>query len=476
MVTPCVLRETPDVVTRAEEAELLPAHQTKRRRFLGRDVASRSATSRSTADPLALSLIPGPPRTLSRCAPATTRLRAFPVRLSAMTFRVRLVSATTSAAQLGLGARGSGPRSAPQRLADLEARRQRGDAHLRSAQSGTEELAPPRVPFVEDDDGTRACCHRVCDLRAEEAGTALEEGDRATGEAGEVGRFAAARGRVGPRARDEQVDRDHLGLDPAGARIGERRVVAVGTEAPVGRSGRPQERGRPVDDVRKRELLQADGVSGPAHAGRDVARGSVVAGVPGRTVPAVAIGDSLKRSQVLADGRGGHTRPGLRRLERRPGGRRRCSSDARARAPTTATRRAVRCTHSETFSERVSRACRTSPTRRRVPLRARSTRAPSSPSAGPCPPPSRRRRTPMPPRIRRRATRSARRRRRRRTRCRPTRVVASSPEVRRRLRVDPMRADPHEDVAGQGDEEERPVAEPQQPRVAACEGEWRSRR
>jgi hypothetical protein len=49
---------------------------------------SSSAISSSAAEPLPLSLMPGPSTTESRCAPTTSTLSASPLGVSAVTFHV----------------------------------------------------------------------------------------------------------------------------------------------------------------------------------------------------------------------------------------------------------------------------------------------------------------------------------------------------------------------------------------------------
>ncbi len=90
-----------------------------------------------------------------------------------------------------------------------------------------ERLAVGRVALVEDDHGAGAGGLRVVGLQGEAAPAALDEGDRAGGEAGEVvrarrvgdergadgglGERAVAPARVGPRRRQVDVDRDDGG-------------------------------------------------------------------------------------------------------------------------------------------------------------------------------------------------------------------------------------------------------------------------
>jgi hypothetical protein len=67
-------------------------HHAKRTVFCGWTWAICNATSRSAALPEPLSLIPGPARTESRCAPAITTLLSSPVFVSASTLNVVLIS------------------------------------------------------------------------------------------------------------------------------------------------------------------------------------------------------------------------------------------------------------------------------------------------------------------------------------------------------------------------------------------------
>ena len=61
-------------------------HHARRTVFCGLTFAICSAISRSAADPLPLSLMPGPACTESRCAPAMTTLSSLTPGSSAMTF------------------------------------------------------------------------------------------------------------------------------------------------------------------------------------------------------------------------------------------------------------------------------------------------------------------------------------------------------------------------------------------------------
>ncbi len=72
-------------------------HQAKRSVFCGLSLAICSATSSRAAEPLPLSLMPGPACTESRCAPAITTLLLLVPRSSAITFTCgRLSGGSTS--------------------------------------------------------------------------------------------------------------------------------------------------------------------------------------------------------------------------------------------------------------------------------------------------------------------------------------------------------------------------------------------
>ena len=67
-------------------------HQANRTRLAWLKLAICSAISRMVAEPLPLSLMPGPASTLSRCAPTTTTLPGSPFLVSARMLTVRRIS------------------------------------------------------------------------------------------------------------------------------------------------------------------------------------------------------------------------------------------------------------------------------------------------------------------------------------------------------------------------------------------------
>ena len=177
----------------------------------------------------------------------------------------------------------------------------------RGRDAGQRTRAIGRVALVEDDHGAGAGGLRVVGLQGEAAPATLDEGDRPGGEAGEVvhtrrvgdergptsglGVRAVAAARVGPRRRQVDVDRDHVG-----GHVTERRPVNPSVV---------------VRGLYRRELLQLGDalLEGERHdldvpAGRRHRLDDVVDAcrVPGRLVDtgtAVGVGDRLKGRLVL---------------------------------------------------------------------------------------------------------------------------------------------------------------------------------
>jgi hypothetical protein len=135
---------------------------------------------------------------------------------------------------------------AGQPAGDLEAGRQHRDGDAGAAERPGRHLGAAGLALVEDHRGGGPGPLGVVDLGAEGAGAALERSDRAPGEAGGVGRLAAAGGAVGARARGEpQVDEVERGGDVAAAGELEGAPVAAGLR---GDAGQLQHRAAPFPE------------------------------------------------------------------------------------------------------------------------------------------------------------------------------------------------------------------------------------
>ena len=212
-----------EVVARPQQAQLLAAPPGEADRGRGLVPASWRASSRTVAEPLALSFMPGPALTLSRWAPTITT-RSPPPASSATTLLVgrRWDSTSTRTTPAGV-------------VAGELAGHLLGDRQHRDRDPWTPERPGDHrgLARVVDDRRGRPGPLGVVGLDPERAGAALQHGDGAAREPGEVGRLAAA-GRGGG-ARGE-VDGPGRGGDVAVAREGEREEVLLGQEA----SGAPE--------------------------------------------------------------------------------------------------------------------------------------------------------------------------------------------------------------------------------------------
>ena len=178
------------------------------------------ATSSSEADPLPLSLMPGPACTESRCAPAITTLSSFVPVSSAITFFCGRCSG-----------RGTDDACRRSRLREgdtlIEARADDGDAVRHGRAIGprrrvaTMSPAVGRVALVEDDDRFGARLLGEERLVTEVARTALDQRDVCSPRkwAGEVRRLATTG--AGTVAGELDVDGDHVADDVAVAGAGE---------------------------------------------------------------------------------------------------------------------------------------------------------------------------------------------------------------------------------------------------------------
>ena len=153
------------------------------------------AISSSVAEPVPLSLMPGPSATLSRCAPAITTLSALPVFVSAITFSVERVSTCVVGLDVDRRPRRAVGDAVGELLAQLEAGVDRRD--LGELAEGAEDRRPsrPGLALVEDDRRGRARLGGVLDLDGEVAGAALHQRD-----------LAARRGRRSPRPRSRSSE------------------------------------------------------------------------------------------------------------------------------------------------------------------------------------------------------------------------------------------------------------------------------
>ena len=206
-----------------------------------------SATSSSAAEPLPLSLMPGPAWTESRWAPAITTLSLLVPGSSAITLTCgRLSGGSTSMSRRRAGLRQRSPvgeRSADDRdRHPFTAGDQRADDQTFTCRG---------VALVEDDDRFGPRGLRIDRLDCERARPALDQGDVGrTSEAGEVAGLATARHGVTWRG-EVDVDRDDVardGPEPA-PREG---AGLVGRRSPASAAG-----GRRRDE-RERELVQRD--------------------------------------------------------------------------------------------------------------------------------------------------------------------------------------------------------------------------
>ncbi len=165
------------------------------------------------AEPEPLSLTPGPSVTPSRWAPMTTVSSGSPAMLSAMRLkgRAREELLLDDGGALDGGARGCGGDQRGDGLAAGQGKRGRGGVlGVARARCDVGELVlgcgslglGPGV--VVDEDGAGAGGTGVVDLRLEGAHAALHEHDRAGGDRGEVGGFAAEAQAVGAGGRERE--------------------------------------------------------------------------------------------------------------------------------------------------------------------------------------------------------------------------------------------------------------------------------
>ena len=204
-------------------------------------------------------------------------------------------------------------------LADGEGGADHRQRHLRRIER-PEDGADPivtriRVPLVEDDDGSRARGLCVRRLLPEGAGAALDQRDRSSRKAVEVGCGAAARSATRRRDHDP-AGRNEAGGDIAATGVVHRRELAV-------LQIRPRRRARPLEDRRRRlleaiedEVLDGHQITGSPHLVRDVsdglgvARAAVDAGRMAELSNA-RLRELLEVRQVAVDVRDRHGRPQL---------------------------------------------------------------------------------------------------------------------------------------------------------------------
>ena len=213
-----------DVLRRPDQADLLGAPPGEAQRVLRAVLAERLGDLDSAADPLPLSLIPGPSGTESRWAPAMTTLSSFFPRSSAITFcsvRVAMNVSTRAVDPACASAWPCGERGSDHRDRDV-----RRGAVLELADVADEQALPVRgVALVEDDHGLGAGVLGVEGLEGEEARAPLDQGDvvrPAEVEPGEVGDLTAAG--AGSRRDEVDVDGDHR---PGHLADGRSRVAAA---------------------------------------------------------------------------------------------------------------------------------------------------------------------------------------------------------------------------------------------------------
>ena len=269
--------------------------------------------------PEPLSLMPGPASTESRWAPTTTVRSARPVGVSARTLddSVVMTRACTATRTLTVASRLD---HAEKLLADGEGGADHRQRHLgrieRPEDSADPIVARIRIPLVEDDDGSRARGLCVRRLLAEGAGAALDQCDRSSRKAVEVGCRAAARSATRRRDHDPAC-RNEAGGDIIATGVVHRRELAV-------LQIRPRRRARPLEDRRRRlfeaiedEVLDGHEITGSPHLvcdvsdGLGVAQASVDAGRMAELSNA-RLSELLEVRQVAVDVRDRHGRPQLR--------------------------------------------------------------------------------------------------------------------------------------------------------------------
>ena len=255
--------------------------------------ASRSAASSTAAEPLPLSLMPGPSGTLSRCAPTTIR---GPLPLGAGLGQ-HVSGRTLAGDRVDREAHGGaavGPRchvqGAPAFVGDADDRNGGGLVH-----QARKDVGPAVRALVHDHDTDGAGRDRVLDLGLERAGPATDQRHGAALETCEVGGFAAA-GRRGRRpAAELEIHRAQPPRHIARAGVGQGANGAGGL--PV-RLAHGQDRRRAVLEVGELEFLEADHVACLLQPLRDILRGPVVAGRAGGAVAAIRDRDVLQGPQV----------------------------------------------------------------------------------------------------------------------------------------------------------------------------------
>ena len=288
----CSLLRLTDVVLRPEQAELLGAPPGEAHAVVdpGRRAQLEGGLQQG-AEPLPLSLMPGPSGTLSRWAPSITTLSCRPVSVWAMRF-----SASRSSWKISASMDTAAPGVAASSLPMAKVVKITGIVRPGASPMGlTSAVGAAGLALVEDDHADGAGGLGVEGLDGEVTGAPLHEGDVAGHEAGEVGRLAPAGGARRGRRRQHHVDR----LDGARPCRGGREVggdeVFLGVGELVGRGA--LEHGEVLGEL-ERERLALDLEARRLEATGDVVDALGVAGTAGGAVAAVAVGDALEGDEV----------------------------------------------------------------------------------------------------------------------------------------------------------------------------------